>query len=247
MTKAETPAHRNLKRLALIWAQQQGYRACATEVRLPRSRFRADVAAYKATRQPGHKKARLKDLPAVGMTAIFECKQSRADFLKDSYSANGTYEKLKKLDERRQTLERLLKVHYPSLLGGESLFSEFDSIKLTGVEHRTYQRVCREIGILQRRLFGKLKFEKLVRYRCANLNYLVVEDKILAPHEVPVGWGLLVRRDEELILERKPLWQEIAERERLFLLHRIALAGTRRINAEFGIDFEEVFTENPLR
>ena len=43
----ETAAHRELKRLALLWAQAQGYSACALEVSLPRCRYRADVAAYR--------------------------------------------------------------------------------------------------------------------------------------------------------------------------------------------------------
>ena len=45
--KGETAAHRELKRLALVWAQAQGYSACALEVSLPRCRYRADVAAYR--------------------------------------------------------------------------------------------------------------------------------------------------------------------------------------------------------
>ena len=46
--RGETEAHRRLKRLAVLWAQAQGYSACAVEVSLPRCRYRADVAAYRA-------------------------------------------------------------------------------------------------------------------------------------------------------------------------------------------------------
>jgi hypothetical protein len=59
---AETLIHARLKRLALLWAQGQGYSACALEVSLPHCRYRADVAAYRP--QPSE----------VGSTAIFECK-----------------------------------------------------------------------------------------------------------------------------------------------------------------------------
>src|SRR5207245_2442363 len=45
--KGETETHARLKRLALIFAQQNGYSACTTEVSLPRCRYRADVAAYR--------------------------------------------------------------------------------------------------------------------------------------------------------------------------------------------------------
>src|SRR5579862_1123367 len=86
----------------------------------------------------------------------------------------------------------------------------------------------REIGVLQARLYGKTKFEKLMRYRCANLCYLVVEENILAEHETPALWGVLVRRGDQLILEKLPAWQEVAEPVRLALLERIA--GRKRIS-----------------
>lgn len=222
MSRAETEAHARLKRLAVVWAQQQGYTAVGIEVRLPKSAYRVDVTGW----QPG-------------ATAVWECKQARADFLKDSYAADKVGDRLKQLDVRRQKLEELLKVHFPSLRKGESLFDEFDAVNLTGLEHDTYNRVVREMEVLQRRLFGKTKFDKLRRYLCANLNYLVVEPGILAAHEVPAGWGLLMRHENELILERKPVWQETAEADRLRLLQRIAVAGTRGLNRALGIPTEE--------
>jgi len=45
--RGETEAHMRLKRLAFVWAQRQGYSACAMEVALPRCRYRVDVAAYR--------------------------------------------------------------------------------------------------------------------------------------------------------------------------------------------------------
>ena len=49
--RGETEAHVRLKRLALLWAQANGYSACAAEVSLPQCRYRADVAAYRAAAQ----------------------------------------------------------------------------------------------------------------------------------------------------------------------------------------------------
>ena len=46
LRQGETAAHLLLKRLALFWAQKQGYHSCAFEVSLPNSRYRADLAAY---------------------------------------------------------------------------------------------------------------------------------------------------------------------------------------------------------
>jgi hypothetical protein len=57
--RGETAAHRQLKRLSVLWAQAQGYSACALEVSLPRCRYRADVAAFRPMRGE------------LGWTAIF--------------------------------------------------------------------------------------------------------------------------------------------------------------------------------
>ncbi|NQU11807.1 hypothetical protein HQ590_13515 [bacterium] len=241
MPRSETEAHHDLKRRALIWAQQHRYTVCATEVRLPHGRCRADVVAYRpqSERQPladaAGRGRRLVRQPVVGTTAVLECKQARPDFLKDSQTRSATLTRLQKLDDRRQTFERLLKVHYPSLRQGDSLFPEYQSLKTGDLEHRAYHRVLREIGILQRRLYGRTKFEDLVRARCADLYYLVAAPGILQPAEVPVHWGLLVVAGDGLVLVRKPLGQAAAVPTRLAVLQQIARASTARLNREFGI------------
>ena len=223
------------------WAQQQGYPICGFEVRLPHSNYRADAVAYRPATErlplPGNGKPphRLVRQPVVGATAVFECKQARSDFLKDLHTTAETTQRLKALDERRRTLERLLGMHQPSLRKGESLFPEYDSIDISNFEHKTYRKVMREIAMLLSRLYGKTKFDKVARYQCANLCYLVVEDGILRGHEVPLHWGLLVRRGEALTLDRMPVWQDVPVPTRLELLQRIALAGTRRLDRELGI------------
>jgi hypothetical protein len=249
--RAETVAHLRLKRLALFWAQQQGYQSCAFEVSLPNSRYRADLAAYRPS------KGRLKVGPAetgqptlsgrllfchtLGNTAVFECKQSRADFLKDSRSARETRTELQELFARRVELERTLRVHYPTLRVSDSLFQDYQSHDLGGLEHETYRAVLARIGRLQKRLFNQTKFDTLVRYRCGNLFYVVAENDIFEPHEVPLHWGLLVRREERLELRAKPVWQPLEDHERLALLHRIASCATRHLNREAGITFESIW------
>jgi hypothetical protein len=236
MPGGETTAHTTLKKLALQWAQQQGYPICGFEVRLPHSNYRADAAAYRPTTErlpsPGNGKGqvRLVRQPVVGVTAVFECKQARSDFLKDSHTTAETTRRLQALDERRRTLERLLGMHLPSLRKGESLFAEYDAIDISNFEHKTYRKVMREITVLQARLYGKTKFDKVARYQCANLCYLVVEGGLLKVHEVPLQWGLLVRVGESLTLVRMPVWQDVPVPTRLELLQRIALTGTRRLN-----------------
>src|ERR1044072_10046143 len=101
--RAEAEAHLRLKRLALLWAQAHGYTACAAEVTLPQCRYRADVAAYRS---------RLREQT---VTAIFECKQSRPDLRRDNCETLTTRERLRSLRRRRDILEKLLPVHYPTL------------------------------------------------------------------------------------------------------------------------------------
>lgn len=229
--RGETEAHRRLKRLAVVWAQAQGYNACAVEVSLPQCRYRADVAGYRARgNEPG-------------VTAIFECKQVLSDLRRDNCCSSSTRERIETMNRRRQVLEKHLRIHYPTLRAGDSLFPEFDSHDFTAIEHQTYARVLRELGALQNRLRGATKFECLTRYRSANLFYLVLPNELFREPEVPLGWGALVEKDGALVLHRKPLWHESKPESRLRFLQRIAQAGTRLLNRQLEIDFEFVQSE----
>ena len=84
MNHAESAAHKELKRLALIWAQVNGYRVAAAEVLLPNYRFGLDVAGYRPERvrisAPDRelKMKRLAWLQTLGVTAVFSAgRQSR--------------------------------------------------------------------------------------------------------------------------------------------------------------------------
>jgi hypothetical protein len=227
----ETEAHRRLKRRAVLWAQAQGYGACAVEVSLPKCRYRADVAAYRARgNEPG-------------VTAIFECKQVLADLRRDNCCSMEARQRLATVDRRRQTLEKHLRVHYPTLRTGDSLFPEFDSHDFEAIEHRSYARVTRELAALQNRIHGATKFECLTRYRCANLFFLVVPDELYREPELPPGWGALVESGGGLEVRRKPLWHDNSAEQRLRFLQRIAVAGTRHLNRQLEISFEAVLDE----
>ena len=228
--KAETAAHARLKRAALLWAQAQGFLACACEVQLPRCRYRADLAAYR------------KEIDGRATTAIFECKQTRCDLRRDNCSSSATRLRLHSVSRRRQLLEKHLRVHYPALRIADSLFAEFDSHNFAAIGHRSYERVVRELKALQRRLYDSTKFENLLRYRCANLFFLVLTNDIFDDAEIPPGWGALVEGNNCLRLLRKPTWHETSAQESLLFLYRIALAGTRLTNRQLEITFEEVVT-----
>jgi hypothetical protein len=226
--RGETDAHFRLKRLALLWAQANGYSACAAEVSLPQCRYRADVAAYRSqSKQPG-------------MTAIFECKQALADLRRDNCWSDATRERLRSVSRRREVLEKHLRVHYPTLRTGDSLFPEYDSPNFSSIGNRGYGRVLREFAALQNRLNGGRKFECLVRYRCANLFFLVLPNELLCESEVPLGWGTLVESSGSLALVRKPIWHDNGAETRFRFLQRIAAAGTRQFNRALGITREEI-------
>jgi hypothetical protein len=226
--RGETTRHARLKRLAFLWAQAHGYSACAMEVSLPRCRYRADIAAYR----PLSKKDE--------STAIFECKQALGDLRKDNCHSESARKLLDALCQRRQVLENNLRVHYPNLRINDSLFPEFTSHDFTAIGHRGYTRVLRQLSALQNRLYDCTKFDKLTRYRCANLFFLVLPAELFRDSEIPVGWGALVERNGTLTIMRNPVWHETTAEDRIRVLQRIAIAGTRVSNRQLKITFDDV-------
>jgi hypothetical protein len=224
----ETERHARLKRLAFLWAQAQGYSACAMEVSLPSCGYRADVAAYRLAPKQ------------IGSTAIFECKQALCDLRRDNCQSDATRQRLETISQRRQLLEQRLRAHYPDLRNGDSLFPEFDLPDFSVVGHRGYARLLRELRVLQNRLYNCIKFDKLLRYRCANLYFLVLPAELLRDSEIPVNWGALVEDDGTLRLVRKPIWHETTAEYHIRLLHRIAVAGTRVVNRQIKITFDDI-------
>ena len=210
--KGESRAHRELKLLAVGWARANRLSLTGTEVRLPRSAYRADVAA-----------ATPRQLGPQAVTAVFECKASRLDFLRDAAVEAATQEKVRALTERLDALNRLIGVHRPDLRRGEELFPEFDCIDLRGNRHATHAAVTKALRAAQVALYEGTKFAKLARWRSANFLYLVMESADLASaHEIPAGWGLLVRRGEDLRCVRPPLRHDVRVEDRIALLERLA-------------------------
>ena len=216
--RGESEAHLALKRLAFLWAQANGYPIAALEVSLPQCRYRADVVAYRPQRNG-----------TLGHTVVFECKQSAPDLRRDDRSSLEMLARLESVYRRRQILEKHLRIHYPTLRTGDTLFPEWDAHDFGAIEHRGYQRVTRQLTALQNQLRDGRKFEKLVRYACANLFYLVLPDRLLRESEVPLGWGVLVEKGDVLILKRKPIWHDCSEVSRLRILQRIASVSTRQL------------------
>jgi hypothetical protein len=201
------------------------------EVTLPNCRYRADVAAHRCQRKQ------------TGSTAIFECKQALCDLRRDNCHSKAALQRLGLICRRRQILEARLHEHYPTLRNGDSLFPEFDSENFTAIGHRGYARVLRDLRAQQNRLYDCTKFDKLIRYRCANLFFLVLPEELFRDSEIPIGWGALVESNGVLTLMRKPLWHDATAEDRIRLLQRIAIAGTRVLNRQLEIGSDQAGAE----
>ena len=218
----ETPRHLGLKTLAAQWAAEQGFPFVAPEVSFPHRRFRVDLAACAPARKVPSRKPVSHLSSVLKAAVVFECKQARGDLIRDNKRRMPLSERLKTLEARKRRLESLLHLHLPHLANGEALFPEFDSYRLREHNHTGYEKLLREIRIARRGIFDGTKFDRLLNYKIANSHYLVAEEKLLEPHEVPVGWGLLLRRGENLELVLEPLWQPIGVEEQLIFLQRIS-------------------------
>jgi hypothetical protein len=236
----ETAQHQELKRLALAWAYHQGYTLAAREVSLPRFRFRLDVAAYRPLRAkvqlPNGRHARN---AMLGTTAIFECKQTRADFLTDARRSELLNQRLEILHARKRRHEARLGLQFPSLRNGDALFAEYETYDFARSGDELYLRDLAQLRTAARQLHEQTKFEKLCQWQAANLHYVVTEPGLLREHELPHAWGLLLRQGDTLELATKPVWHEVSESARLTILQQIAAAGTRIVFRELGIGYED--------
>ena len=245
----ESPAHLELKRLALIWAQANSYPIAACEVSLPNLRCRIDVAAYRPAsgrivrQDPRRGSNRAFAVAALGLSAIFECKASRADLVRDCRNSARLIARIKELSQERSELERQLKILCPSLLKGDSLWPEYETAAFERSDHPPYLKVVKALATLSRQLHGQTKMENLFKWNAANLHYLVVESGLVADHEIPIGWGLLVRDGQRLDLRVRPELRDIPEETRLGFLHRVAAAGTKATNREAGANYAAIDAE----
>lgn len=220
----ETALHRELKRLSVEWALAHRLSLCCTEVSLPRCSYRADVAASTPRITSPH-----------AVTAVFECKASRSDFLRDGADERTIATEIVELTERLEALRRSIAHHCPDLRRGEELFPEFEEVDLRGVRHDTHRRLTAALRIAQAKHLEGTKFSRLARWRCASLFYLVAEPDLIARHEVPDGWGLLVREGESLVLKQLPLRHETTPEQRIAFLERLTAAASRDARRGLGV------------
>lgn len=169
------------------------------------------------------------------MTAVFECKASRADFLRDSAREKTLRNQVAELTERVHALRALIGEHRPDLRRGDELFPEFEAVDLRGTKHETHDKLTAKLRTAQNKLLEGTKFSKLARWHCANLLYLVSEDEVVASHELPDGWGLLVRDGDQLVLRVRPLLNDVNVEHRIAIVERIAASAARETRRGLGL------------
>lgn len=180
----ETPAHRQLKRLALRYLVEAGCQAAATEVLCPIARFRIDAAGF---RQDSAARG------ASAQTIIIECKQSRGDFLRHSHRED-------RLGELRIQFERILrsiqehriKRCEPHLRRrGSSLFADLDEWDFAGSNLGSYRAVREKLARIDAYRTARTKLSRVGRYKLADQMYLAAPVGVIRRRELPPGWGLL--------------------------------------------------------
>ncbi|MFM9958796.1 MAG: hypothetical protein ACKVZJ_12040 [Phycisphaerales bacterium] len=125
-------------------------------------------------------------------TVIVECKQSRADFLRDRDNLEALLKARDELEERRRRFAGRVQEAEPHLQSTRGvLFSELGDWDLASSSNPTYRRILRELEKVDERLHGGTKFHRLARYRLADRLYLLAPAGVVKRREVPPGWGLL--------------------------------------------------------
>jgi hypothetical protein len=234
MAHGESTAHRDLKRLAVGWSLANGFSLVGLEISVPRSQFRADVAA-----------ATPHCLSPAARVALFECKQSRPDLLRDNSHEPDLRTAAAAAADRLRALRDLLGSHRPDLRRGDMLFPEFAEFDFGSLRHAGLRRVEKQCAVLQRKLGLAVKFSRLARYRAADHLYLVTEPDLVAESELPPNWGWLVRVDDGLELRRPPVRLQTTPEMRIAWVEQLARAGSRELLRREGIADPRWAAEEP--
>ena len=174
----------------------------------------------------------------IGSTAIFECKQSLFDFRRDNCHGNprGTSR------TSRVIVARFSKhICAPIFQSCTLVIRSFRSLIPTSSPRSTIA-VTRGCSRAEGAAKSTLRLHQVRDLGSVSLREFVfsrVAARLFRESEVPVGWGALVELNDALMLVRKPIWHESTAANRLYVLHRIAMAGTRNLNRELSLDWHE--------
>ncbi|HEX5691665.1 MAG TPA: hypothetical protein VFX76_16740, partial [Roseiflexaceae bacterium] len=199
----ETPTHTLLKRLSVEWLRARGYLAAACEVRSPIAQWVLDVAGWRDAWWDAAAEQRIKlDSP---QTAIIECKQSRADFLRDSRRLDALIHLRQRYEGIRRSIEEhRIKALEPQLRqSGSSLFAELEEWDFESSALPSYRRTLARLEQIDARLHGETKFIRISQYGLADALYIAAPFGMIAHRELPQGWGLLELAEDGTLTQRR--------------------------------------------
>lgn len=178
----ESLTHQRLKAFAAEFLRSIGCWHIATEARTRIPRFRADVMGL------GHAPG----ADGSPFVAIVECKQSRADFLRDAADRDALRRKRDALLARCVDAESLLRAAEPHLIDSDGwLFPECAPARVGDTCLRGLRAGRRNAASLHRRSRANVKLWSLRRWRQADLFYIAAPRGLLRQAEMPQGWRLI--------------------------------------------------------
>jgi hypothetical protein len=124
---------------------------------------------------------------------MVECKASRADFLRDARQAEDLVAARSRLEEAQRRLEEeILKTSDDAARRGEpGLFVGLDGWDFSKCRVGSYRGVVRELARVHEALYGQTKFQRAARYGLADRLIVAAPVGLIAPRELPRGWGLV--------------------------------------------------------
>ena len=177
----ETRRHIRLKAFAAEYLRSIGCWHIATEARTPIPRFRADVIGLGVGPD------------GAAFRAIVECKQSRADFLRDAGDRDALRRRRDALLARCAEAEAtVLRAAEPHLIDADGwLFPDLAPARIKETRLRGLRGAMREAERLDRAARERVKLWSLRRWRQADVFLIAAPRGLLRQADMPEGWRLI--------------------------------------------------------
>ena len=219
----ESPAHLTLKHAALAELARRGCTWAGLEVPGPLGRFRVDAAGLLPAATPAAPPPGWLFPGLFAPTILVECKVSRADFLRCTASGPALRRRRDRLRARRRDHDATFAGTTATPAAEPAAESSTPPDALFPLPPRPLhaaRAVDTALARLERRLYAAAKFDLFTRYRLADFLLLVTLPGVLAPDELPPGWGwaevhpgqALRLRAEPPALPSSPRWRSAIHR-----------------------------------
>jgi len=125
---------------------------------------------------------------------------------------------------------------------GTRFFQEYETLDFQRPGYERYDKIIREMRQLSARLHENTKFERLAKYAAANLFYIVAEPAWSRPVRLPCGWGIAERAGRNLCSRPSRTGMWFLNLTGWHFLQRVAMAATRAVNREHGVNITHGFS-----